>query len=224
MTILRTVLVLAIALVASRVSSAQVPFHPEIPDIDLAQLIDESDSIFVGKVVSNKDYVKIDGLPARVTRLRVLEALKGVRQGEIVAAKELYIVSVPVEVGETVLWYVKGDIRKSGFSRPLHRWVADFRRMSIPARGGPLFINQLDNGTLWSGEPGASLWDETGFSRAVAALYIKKYFMVHKLTPSSQEAQASYIEQLLAIGDRPNVEGPLHLEFLLAATYARLAR
>jgi|SRR3989344_1526095 len=202
------------ALAVAQAAPAQIPIP--IPTITLEQMILESDAIFVGEVVTTNQVRQIEELPARVSAFRVIEPLKGVKKGEVVEVKQFYPQSVPVEVGQTVLWYVEGDVRANKFSAPLHRWVAVFQIIDNDSEPGrSLVMNQLSNGTLWSRAPDGKLWNNSTFPRDVAAEYLKQYL-------SSDDPKL--IERYLAAGDRPNVNGWLRMEFLLAATHARLSR
>ena len=211
---------LAIAIITTQDADAQIA----VPEITLEQLIVEADAIFVGQVIATDVYRQIDGLPARISELRVVEPFKGVKNGEVVAVKQFQPASIPVEVGETVLWYIKGDVHREVFSQPIHRWGADFRSPEFPVLSRLLMMNQLRNRNLWSQTSNTKLWNNSTFPRDVAAQYLRELLSVHDPTLKKNGWLDTYVEELLSPGDKPNVEGWLRLEFLMAATYARLSQ
>jgi hypothetical protein len=193
-------------------------------------LIQSSDAIFVGvakPIVSvNGKKPSREGLPVRLTEFVVHESLKGgFRPGERIQISQFESHSTPLQNGDLVLWYLKGlPNNKDGFVNPVGYFSGDFRRVSGGyGTEGVLLRNAVSNRGLWSNESDGALWNQTTFKKELAEKYLRARLLKHHPEFGDHpDALNARIDEALSFGDLPCKVQSLPLDFLLAATAARL--
>jgi hypothetical protein len=198
--------------------------------LSLEQLILDADAIFVGKATPVEKFrghqPTLGGLPARLTRFEILEAFKGKPQTvKYFFVKQFPVHSTPVDLGETVLWYMKDGSADKLFSSPIGGSSGDFRRVSDESDSTQfLVMNYDENKGLWSNRDDGKLWNTTTFKRNIAQEYLDTYLPKHYSSLAGDPKKLGQREsEILNIGELPCRSRAIPIELLLAATHARLA-
>jgi len=181
----------------------------------LREMTEAADKIFQGKVAKvGTEEVELKGRGNKSAKVRVnvitfdvTRKLKGdVEVGKPLEVRQLPTASVPIQVGEEVLWYLAKP-GKSGFTAPLGMYSGHFKVLADPEHPqAKVTVNLVDNKGLWSpttplAESDARL-DRKQFAEALG----KK-----ALTP----ARAA---RIMTLASKPNRPGPLPLELVTTAT------
>jgi len=188
--------------------------------LSIEQLTTKASAIFVAEVIEMKE-LPGKGLPVRQTTFRIKTSLlPEPKEGDKFSVKEFSPQATSVEAGELVLWYL-GEKSDRDFRRPLGDDIGDFRRVSDPDDPDLLVKNFSENRGLWSNQ--AKLWNDTTFRRKKAGEYLSSYLQAnYQELAKDSTALKHRVERTLALGDEPCQPRALPLEFVLAATHARL--
>jgi hypothetical protein len=166
-----------------------------------------------------------------VTEFSVLHAFKGaITHGQTLRVRQFQPRAIPAQTGEIVLWYLKTGDSTAGdvFDTPVGRYSGDFRTVLGKGSSGEhelTFVeNQVGNRGLWSSNEGASLWNKTTFQRSIAEAYFVDF--LKRADPKLAEDEGvlkKRVRQVLDFGEFPCKPRALPLEFVMAATNARLS-
>lgn len=209
------------------VQSKGTPFET----LSLDRLATESDFAFVGKSIETVDGESAEGaLPVRVTVFKIEIPIKGkLKVGETISVKQFAGHSISTDDGEFVLWFLKAkDKVENSLASPVGRSSGDFRRVEVASDENVstfMVQNQVGNRGLWGNQDGDKLWNSTTFKREVADAFLEK--LLSKKFPGLKSSDPRTFEykkkMILDVGEYPCKPKPIPIEFVLAATHARLS-